>query len=320
MAESRAFVPNDHQIGCYLLGLLPDDESERIDEASIVDDDVAARLRIAEDDLVDAYVSGTLDGDTRERFERFYLSSPRRRDKVAAARRFLAAVDRAPVPGGVVPATDRPRGMSVRSRAVWFAAAAAVFLVTCSALLLDNARLRQGLRQARRDSVASDRRGETLAQQLEAGRAEKDEAVKALAAAHAALAARERAADGPPPTVADAARLAPLALVLSPQTRAVGPVPAIAISPSLQQLAFELRLELNDFARYRVELKDPASGRTVWRSGALPARAAHGAAFVSIVVPRAVLPREHGVLELAGLSAADRAEPVASYTFQIIQP
>lgn len=313
MAESREFGPNDDEMRHYLLGLLPDDEAERVDEASIVDDGVAARLRMAENDLVDAYVSGTLDGATRERFETCYLSSPRRRDKVAAARRLLRAVDRAPVPGVAVPAPDRPRLASVRSRAVWSAAAAAVFLLTCGALLVDNARLRQGLRQARRDSVASDHRNETLAQQLEAGRAEQAGAMKALAA-------RERAADGRAPAIAGSATLASLALVLSPQTRAVGPVPAIAISPALEQLAFDLRLESNDFVRYRVELKDPGSGRTVWRSGALAARARHGAAFVSIAVPAAVLPRQHGVLELAGVSAAGRAEPVASYTFQIVQP
>ena len=319
MAELHAFVPNDRQIDRYLLGLLPDDESARIDEASIVDDDVAARLRIAENDLVDGYVRGTLDGETRERFERFYLSSPRRRDKVAAARRFLAAVDRAAVPAAAVPAPDRPRWTSVRSRSVWSAAAAAVLLLTCGGLLVDNARLRDGLRRARHDGVASDRRRETLADQLEAGRAENAETMKALAAARAALAARERAADGRPPAADDSAALAP-ALVLSPQTRAVGPLPTIATSPLHERLAFELRLEVNEFARYRVDLKDPGSGRTVWSSGPLSARSTRGAVFVSIVVPRTVLPRRHGVLELSGLSGAGRAEPVASYTFQIIQP
>src|SRR5215813_12464202 len=80
----------------YLLGFLPEDEAERLDEQSIVNDDVACRLLSVENDLVDAYIRGTLDAELRHRFESYYLASPRRRQRVKFARRFLAAVDRMP--------------------------------------------------------------------------------------------------------------------------------------------------------------------------------------------------------------------------------
>jgi hypothetical protein len=320
MAESREFVPGDREMGRYLLGLLPDEEAERFDEASIVDDHVASRLRSAENDLVDAYVSGTLDEETRERFETFYLSSRRRRDKVKSAQRFLDAVNRAQVSGAAMLAPARSGRAALRSRIPWSIAAAVLFLLACGVLLLENVRLRQGLSQARRDGIASDRRSQTLAQQLEAGRAEHAEALKALEEAHAALEARERSADRRSPSTSGSPTLATLALVLSPQTRAVGPLPTVAVSPALEQVAFDLRLESNDASRYRVELKDPGTGRTLWRSGSVPARAVRGVSLVSIAIPVAMLPRQHGVLELAGLSAAGRAEPVASYTFQVIRP
>src|SRR5580765_7224603 len=85
----------------YLLGLLPPEDAERLDEASIVDDDVAARLRSVEDDLVDAYVRGALTGETLTRFESHYLLSPRRRQHVAFAGRFLRAVDQKTPVGAV---------------------------------------------------------------------------------------------------------------------------------------------------------------------------------------------------------------------------
>ena len=47
-------MQDDRQLIRYLLGLLPEDEAQRYDEQSIVDDDVAARLRQVENDLVDA--------------------------------------------------------------------------------------------------------------------------------------------------------------------------------------------------------------------------------------------------------------------------
>jgi hypothetical protein len=73
----------------YLLGLLPEEDAERLDELSIADDDVASRLCATENDLIEAYVRGTLAGDTLQRFESFYLASPRRHEKVMIARRRL---------------------------------------------------------------------------------------------------------------------------------------------------------------------------------------------------------------------------------------
>ena len=73
---------DDDAIIQYLLGRLPDKEAERLDELSITDDDFALRLNAAEYDLVDAYVRGELSGDTQQRFRSFYLSSPKRREKL----------------------------------------------------------------------------------------------------------------------------------------------------------------------------------------------------------------------------------------------
>jgi hypothetical protein len=69
-----------------------------------------------------------------------------------------------------------------------------------------------------------------------------------------------------------------------------------------------------------VDLKDPGSGRTVWRSGDDPARSVRDASFVSIAIPAVVLASQHYLLEVAGLDAAGRVETFASYTFQITRP
>src|SRR3954468_22686301 len=120
---------DDEQLVQYLLGLLPSEDAERLDEASIADDDVAARLRVAEDDLVDAYVRGTLIGDTRTRFESHYLSSPRRRERVASARQFVRAIDGAP---RRLPADDG-RGPGASRLVSTLAVAAALSLVATGA-------------------------------------------------------------------------------------------------------------------------------------------------------------------------------------------
>jgi anti-sigma factor RsiW len=48
----------DDQLIRHLLGTLPEDEAQRVEEETIVDDEVAARLQVAEDDLVDVARGG----------------------------------------------------------------------------------------------------------------------------------------------------------------------------------------------------------------------------------------------------------------------
>ena len=48
-------LADDRELERYLLGLLPEEEEERLDQASIEDDSVALRLRITEDDLIEGY-------------------------------------------------------------------------------------------------------------------------------------------------------------------------------------------------------------------------------------------------------------------------
>ncbi len=84
----------DQLLLSYLLGLLGPADIGRLDEASITDDELAARLRTVEEDLIDAYVRSALAGETLTRFESRYLTSPRRREQIACARLFVAACDR----------------------------------------------------------------------------------------------------------------------------------------------------------------------------------------------------------------------------------
>ncbi len=117
MAEPTEKPPTDEQIQAYLLGRLSDEDADPIEAMTIADDDVAWRLRAAEDDLVDAYIRGDLDAETRQQFERYYMASPRRRERVALARGFNRAVERTEArpelrlvpPSGPVAVATRPR-------------------------------------------------------------------------------------------------------------------------------------------------------------------------------------------------------------------
>lgn len=312
MSLSHEFVQDDQQMVRYLLGLLSDEEADRLEEATIVDNEVAARLRSVEDDLVDAYVSGALDGNMLESFESFYLASPRRREKVKFAERFLSAVDRAPAPQNALPPPPEageirrlsPRRqtssrMASRARRAWPLAVAALLILGCGALLLQDIRLRQELTEAQRDGVARNHRAASLAKQLDEQRAVTVETQKALDRIQATR-----------PVVTTA-------LVLLPQMRATGPVSTIAVPPGTDLVAFDLRLEVNDFDRYRVALKDPATNRIVWRSETLTPSPSRRPLTIPVAVPASVLKPQHYSLDLTGSRSTGAYESVGSYAFQI---
>jgi hypothetical protein len=288
-------MQDDRQLIRYLLGLLPEDQAQHYDEQSIVDDDVAARLRLVENDLVDAYVRGALDQEFRQPFESFYLASPLRRDKVKFSERLLGAVDRASVAGAAVPAV--PRTAARRSRFIWSLAPAAMLLLACGILFLQDARLRRVLVDAQRQSAALDGRAQDLAGQLEGQRAANDTIRQELD--------RVRAAE-------------PIALVLRAQTRAVGPVSVIALSPGVRVVAFDLELEGSDFARYEVALKDPATNHIVWRSEPLTPVSSNRPPAIFVTVPASVLKPQHYLLELSGRNSAGAVDTVGSYAFQVL--
>ena len=138
-------IRDDQILVQYLLGSLPEDQSERLDELSVSDDDFVWRLHAAENDLVDAYVRNELSGETLERFRSFYLSSTLRREKVKFAETLLALGEHEP------PST---RWWFTAPMAIprWgLAAAIAAALLIAGVLIYDNTRLRNRVQEAKQE-------------------------------------------------------------------------------------------------------------------------------------------------------------------------
>ena len=81
--------PDHEQLTKYLLGKLPGDAADRLDELSISDDEFAALLNDTENDLVDSFVRGEFSSEMEGQFRSAY-STPQRRHKVEFARALLA--------------------------------------------------------------------------------------------------------------------------------------------------------------------------------------------------------------------------------------
>lgn len=79
MSKKRA---SEEEIVGYLLGALPEAETERLDELTVTDPEFADAVSAAEHDLVDAYARSELTGNTLQQFKTHYLTSFRGREKL----------------------------------------------------------------------------------------------------------------------------------------------------------------------------------------------------------------------------------------------
>src|SRR4029453_8485991 len=120
--------------------------------------------------------------------------------------------------------SSRPVARAPRSKITsGLVAAARVLLVACGALLFEVARLRSGLRMSQTESIAQGQHVRDLEQQLSTQSATEARTAGRLGGARDSVAASVSRTPQPGQAVHMTA------LVLPPQTRAIGPVPTVAL-------------------------------------------------------------------------------------------
>ncbi len=337
MSSSDNRIYDDEFVARYLLGSLTGEETERLDELSITDDELAGRLAAIEHDLVDAYVRGELSGEELTRFKSHYLASSKRLDKVECAEAFLAFWDksvpvqsedtRSTTPAGPAaretllrPATRSRFFPLPRLAPQWVLAAAALLLLIVGGayLAVDNLRLRDQIAQSR---VELEQREQALQRQLEGQKSSDAETERELASVRERLAQLQRDVGGSQqketPATAQQRDLNVLAFSLTPQTRDASQIARLDVPAGTDYVALTLALEADDFPAYRATLKNPATGQIIWRSGRLKASDQHKTVRVS---PRAnLLNPQNYVLELYGISTTSTGDLVGSYPFRVVR-
>lgn len=101
---------NGKQIVQYLLGDLPEEEQQQLDEQFFVNDDYFERLMATEDELIDDYLRGRLSAHERERFERNFLTSPFLRERVTLAKALIDYIDGKVRVGAAMPSSIQHLG------------------------------------------------------------------------------------------------------------------------------------------------------------------------------------------------------------------
>ena len=303
MPAAENFAYDDELLTRYLLGELPAEQAEKLDELSVADDAFVWRLSGVENDLVDGYVRGELRGETLKRFRSFYLSTPKRQQKVEFAIGLRALTERAEenVKEHTPHAAARPWWRWVSPFRQWsFAAAALALLLVAGYLFTDNLSLR---RQAK-EADLNRQHEQQLQQELDQQRA-----------ANAKIQSELGSGAG---TTAIPGQFNTVALLLPAPTRGIGHFEEVSIHSGTDFLVLALTLDSDSFPQYRISLKDPATRQEVWHSADLASSSSAGHKTVTASVPAKLLRQQRYLAQLAGIQPNGAAETVADYPFSVV--
>lgn len=334
MPGTEQLGPNDAALLRYLLGALPVDEAEPIEEASVVDEDFAARLNGMERDLVDSYVRGELAGSNLAKFHSWYLSSPLRAQKVEAARAILRIADAAeekvgaseapqpmvsPEVTAVAPAITTPQAVTPsiapkfsygessvsapQKLAVWrfgMFRALPILGLAAAALVLVAALgyLSNKNKQLRKEVAETKQQSSTLTAQLEDQRA----ANGATSGAQGGLAHGIE-------------NVATVTMFLPAPTRGASTIPKIDVPAGTGLVVLSLGLGANDVDNYRAQLMSATTNKVLWHSGQL--RPGSDGTYVSVAVPANVLHSQVYLIQLMHGAKNGAPELLGTYPFRV---
>jgi hypothetical protein len=321
----------------YLLGQLPEGEQQRIEESFFSDEEFLAELLVVEDDLIDDYVRGQLSASERERFEKFFLASPRRQQRVAfattVAGHFSApeAVTAEPAAAEQEPAS---RWQSLRaffsSRVavpkLLLASVAIVMLFGGAWLVVDKVWLSSRLGTMPVEQTAAqqreqelERRGRLLQENYDRERARNEELTRELERRNSEVARLERELE-------EKQRELPgvVSFRLTPYLVRDIDRPKRLIVPSGADFV-RLRLSFSaesDYRSYRAAVRAVVrgvGGGEVYSEGELRGRKTSAGRTVTLILPAAVLNRADYILTLTGVSNSGNVEDVADFYFSILR-
>ncbi len=333
------------QVTRYLLGQLPESEIQRLNQLRATDENFRQRVTIVEDDLIDCFTKGQLQGEDLMRFRRYFLAAAANRERVKVAQGFLddfrfAPLDAPPslwervLPANLITSLEdfwqsaKHFWTTVREPfLIGLRGVGLLLFVWCLYLAFDLVRLRNRVAdlQANEEAAqpAAPRPAQStapaptdnqLAQQIDQSR----EQLGQLKAA--ALRNEPTAEPATSPLAVNAAELQPASFNLRPAARGAEGVPELTVNPATDDVAFQLELGRDDRASYRAELRAQPDGSRLWQSGTLKARAKDFGKVLEVRVPAALLKSRAYTLKVFGTSNNGSSEEALNYSFRINKP
>lgn len=309
----------------YLLGVLPEEESSRLEERYFADDQLFEEIELEEDELIDGYIRKNLDKNDREMFEQAMRRSKRLNERVAFARVLLKKTSKQPV---VVPVPAPSWWASIKAffsgPAVLKSALATVtLLVVVGAVFfsVERGRLQQQSQQLAQQRSSLEEQQRQLRTQIDEAQLETQRLTTDLQNQKQTVDQLKQQLETTEQQLAQ----------IKPQTRgfsvaSIGLFPSgvrgssdietLTVQPGQDQIRLDLNLDNDEYATYRVSF-EPAN-----RAPKLPPVRAQGPPsqrLISIRLRSNQLSAGDYVVKVTGRTPSGDYEPVTSYRFRLVK-
>jgi len=289
----RLIRNNDTTLRRFVLGELDEQPRLEIEERLITDPEAFAELGAAEQELVEAYLEGTLSPDDRQRFERHYLVHSKHHGFLNVVRLLKLRASASPAGARSVTAWRNLKEL-VAFHPAWTAVAATVVLLLLGGnltFLLWHFRLQGQFDQVR----IQQGREELMRQQLQ----------DRVALLQTQLESRQ----GVPGQ-------APMFVLTAGQLRSIAPMARIEVPAGARLVRLQLQLQGDRASSYKAVLAD-ADGNDLWFQAKLAAASIDGRDAVTVLLPAELLSRGDYQVKLNGISASGDPLLIATYTFRV---
>jgi hypothetical protein len=303
----------------YLLGELAEPQQQELEQGLMTSNECFDRLLVAEDELIDDYLRGTLSAREEEKFDDFFLRAPERRRKLRFFRSLLKYVganteDSKTIWRWPEFLTFRPFPHRIIEGSL--AAALSLMVLGGSWLTFRIQHLNHLLEQARSQTVPAGERddGQRQLVQLLARNDQLTSEVQFHKGQRAVLEQELTRASA-------LRRSSPLMIpfpLISGTVRSGGEMKKVTIPPRADWVQLQLDLGASDYTSYQAVLqKFEGEGISSWTTPKI--KTADDTEAIVLALPAKFLPHGDYVLKLSGIPAVGDPENIGSYTFRVLQ-
>jgi hypothetical protein len=281
----------------YLLGDLTDDEQVEVEDRAFADHQYMERMLAVEDDLIDNYLRGSLSERERSQFEKRFLASDHRRQKIEFARALAEVSSRRAAPADQeAPFWESLLGfLRSLSPGLKFSLATASLVAIIGAAWLIGQKI-------------------TLRREVKPFQAEKRDTQTRQETPKEVVAQREPERPAP----SQPARPTMASIMLLPGiSRSAAERPRLAVPQTAQLIRLQVVLECtDDYRSFKVELRNP-QGQEAWTKDRLHAQQSRAGRVINLVIPRSVFRSGQYELALKGSVDNQATEDLRYYYFDV---
>lgn len=303
----------------YLLGTLSAEESERLEGEFFDHDETFEEIEIAEDELIDDYLSDDLSRAERDQFQKQLLENPRIAERVEFAKVLRHASkttaqlsDIKPEPNSwwqsLVAFFSTPQRLGS-------AVAALVLVIGGGFLFVDWLRLRDESRRLRAERTELQRENELLTRKIENDTRQLTDEKRNVEALNTKLEQELESVQERPGTLA---LLSPLFLFPG-GSRSIGKTNELLLPSRLAMVRLQLALESNDYLYYSAVVRKGVEGPIAFRKTKLKPGTNQSIKVIELRFPstRLVAPGDY-IVNLDGIKPSSEPEFVATYNFRAV--